>query len=468
MVATNLIQQAHQGIIRAGFWTRYGWTRYGAAIRFLERSQWFSPERIRELQWKRLKTMLDHAYRTVPYYRGMFEQLDATPQDIRSPQNMAKLLTLTKSSIQQHLPDLISDSTDRSRLLEDHTGGSTGEPLTYYHDRHYEDWSMADKFRCYRLAGWSPGKRWAFLWGSDVDGKQHEGWRWVVDRVFRNIVWVNMLGLAEEQLRGYFARLEGFHPELIVGYVSSLKMLCDFMRHNDLVGQLSPINVQSSAEPLTPADRTLIEETLGCPVFDRYGGREFSNLAHECEAHEGLHILAENNYVEVMNGDRPAQPGEVGRIVVTNLCNFGMPFIRYEMGDLGVLAGQPCSCGRGLPLIKSIKGRTYDNVVCPSGKIMYGHVFTMLFYGLSGVRQFQVVQTDIDRLVVRLVLMDDVSYEELTDTLAREIHRVTDKGFEISFELRDNISPLRSGKRRYVISHIPAPFMSTQGIDSGQ
>lgn len=453
-----MIRQLHKGFVSAGFWGRYGLVRRGHAMRFLWKHQWASRDEILHFQWLRLKRMLAHAYNTVPYYRDVFKTLGATPEDILSRDDMLNLPTLTKSIIQERFDDLCSSQYDRSQLIENHTGGSTGEPLTYYQCRNYRDWAMAEKIRCYRISGWSPGQPWAFFWGSAVEGKQHEGLKRISDRAFGNYIWVNTLGLTEEQIWDHVRALQKLQPKLIVGYVSSLRMLCDFMKHHDLTGCLRPDSIQTSAEVLTPTDRALLSETFGCQVFDRYGGRECSNLAHECEAHEGLHLLCENNYVETINGNMAAKVGEAGRIVVTNLTNFGMPFIRYEQGDVGIPTDDACSCGRNYPMLESVQGRTYGNIVCPSGKIVFGHTFTMLFYEIMGVKKFQAVQTELDKVTMRLVLRSDADDERVKIEVADAIHGKIDAAFNVTFEILEDIPPLPSGKHLYIITELEPPF----------
>src|SRR5262249_37736012 len=130
--------------------------------------------------------------------------------------------------------------------------------------------------------------------------------------------------------------------------------------------------IVTSAEVLTEADRTLVEQTFGCPVFNRYGSREVSVIATECECRTGLHVMAEGLLVEVVRGEAHARPGELGAILVTDLLNYGMPMIRYHIGDTGSWADGACPCGRGLPRLASVAGRVSDFVVGADGRVVAG------------------------------------------------------------------------------------------------
>ena len=307
----------------------------------------------------------------MPFYRRRFDEADVRPAAIQSPADLALLPLLTKRDIQDHTSELIAHGTDRRRLRENHTGGSTGHPLTFYQDAAFRAWSDADQLRNYRMSGYELGTRWAFLWGSDYDAAVHKGWRGrLQDKIIYNLLWINTFDLTVNTLVEAANDLVRFQPEVIAAYVSSATLLARLVRERGIIG-IRPRAIQTSAEVLTEDDRQLLREAFGCEAFDRYGCREVYNIAHECNAHRGLHILAENNLVELLDAaGHPAAPGAVGRIVVTNLNNFAMPFIRYEIGDMAIQSKDACMCGRGLPLLDAVVGRRADIITSPSGKLL--------------------------------------------------------------------------------------------------
>lgn len=427
------------------------------AFRSLSSSQWWPRERLEQEQWRSLKRLLEHAHAHVPFYRDRFANAGVNPNDITSPADFARLPVLTKQDIQTHGPAMRATlGYQPDHAYVNHTGGSTGTPLTFWQDASYRAWGMADIDRNFAMCGYRPGWRQAFLWGSDYDAKPHTRLKGRLADLLLNRLWINTFDLNVTTLRQAVQQLVAFRPQLLVGYVSSLTMLARVIREERLVAP-RPIAVQTSAEVLTPAGRKLIEETLQAPCFDRYGCREVGNIAHECEAHSGLHLLTENNYTE-FGENGTSHSAEPKAIIVTNLRNYAMPFIRYVNGDLAVPSGRQCSCGRGLPLMERLQGRTSDVIQTPGGRFLHGEFFTHLLYGVPGVLQFQVEQLTLPDLVVRLVTDSEDSYRAAQKHLTGLILEHGDPAFRCRFERVSHIAPLQSGKYRFTLSHVSLSF----------
>lgn len=432
--------------------------RHSPGMRCLKKllqSQWYSPEQLSLLQLDKTKRLLKQAYEGVPYYRKTFERVGFHPEDFSSMEQLKALPVLTKADIQNHGDELLSRTAVPGSYYRNQTGGSTGHPLVFYQSREYEAWGLADIWRNFMMCGFRPGERKAFLWGSDYDSRAHRGWknRVVNDLLRENTVWINTFELTEERLARAALTLASFRPRLIVAYVSSATLLASYVREHGI--EIRPRAVQTSAEVLSSAQRRLLEEVFACPVFNRYGCRELGNIAHECEVHEGLHLLEENNYTEFLDAaGLPVLPGETGAITVTNLNNCVMPLIRYQPGDLGRPAAGLCSCGRGLARMEVVEGRTADIIHSPSGKLIHGEFFTHLFYQLSGVRQFQVVQTSLERLEIRIVPMEGFEKEHACRFLSEAIRAHGDPAFQVVLTLHERIPSSASGKFRFVYSEL--------------
>lgn len=420
-------------------------------------SQWLSPDEIQSIQIAKVRRLLTHSYNNVPYYRQLFDDSGFDPQRFKYMDELQVLPVLTKKEIQDHGPRMISTAFNASEYYCNHTGGSTGHPLTFWQSREYEAWGMADIWRNFYMCGYLPGERKAFLWGSDYDATNHKGWRsrLVNDLLRENIIWINTFDLNEELLERTVSLLKRFQPRLFVAYVSSATMLAQYLKDHG-IDRIRPKAIQTSAELLTPVQRQLLEEVFDCPVFDRYGCREVGNIAHECDAHEGLHLLSENNYAEFLKDGRPVAQGETGLITVTNLNNLAMPFIRYQPGDLGRPTRKSCSCGRGLPLMEMLDGRSTDIIETPSGRLLHGEFFTHLFYKISNIRQFQVVQQERDLLVIKMVPMTGFDRDSAERFLADTIHQHADTSLRVNFQLLESIPPSSSGKFRFVY-RLPFP-----------
>ncbi len=438
----------------------------------LERFDYLPREEQEQIAMQRMRELLSHAFERVPYYAEVAQHRGLKPEHFQTYDDLGKLPVLTKQIIRARWDDLVARGGPSKGVKANYTGGSTGEPLTFVQDARYRQYSQADKTRCYERCNYRLGEPLVFLWGSDYDSAAHKSpAHKLLDRLGRNLLWVNTFDLSEDLLERYALQIAAHKPVLLVGYVASLTMYARFLQARALPAP-SARGIQASAETLTDDDRELLGEVFGCPVFDRYGCREVGLIAHECEAHAGLHLSPLCNLVELLDAegrpvaapsspaakdDQPAGP-EVGRVVVTNLNNYAMPFIRYEIGDLAVRGDTECSCGRSTPLLQRVVGRTTDVIVSPGGKLLHGEFFTHLFYGRDDVRQFQVIQLTETDLTVRLVPAQDADLTTLQRELTDIIHQHGDPGFVLKFETCDTIPTSSSGKYRFTISELDRPF----------
>jgi phenylacetate-CoA ligase len=248
--------------------------------------------------------------------------------------------------------------------------------------------------------------------------------------------------------------LEAFAPDVIKGYVSSLTILADFCRNRKC--GFSPHHVFAGAELLLESDRKLIRSTFGCDVLDYYGSTEFSLLAWECREHMGFHMNTDGTLIELVDDGEVVSPGERGEIVCTDLTNSAMPLLRYRIGDEGVAVEEPCPCGRSLPLLKVVEGRTGDFLVTLDGRLIPPTAFSPYPFGtLEGIRQFRVIQEARDKIVIQLVIEKSFSdVDALLNRVRREIQRVFGKGVEVEFQLLDKLDKDQTGKLRKIVSHV--------------
>jgi phenylacetate-CoA ligase len=256
-------------------------------------------------------------------------------------------------------------------------------------------------------------------------------------------------------MSAFAERVRRQKPRILFGYTSSLHRFAQFVQGSPYQG-LTFDGVFVGGELLFPAVRESLEETFGCRVFNHYGTNELGGVACECEAHRGLHIATENNFVEILSEGYPAEPGTPGDLIVTNLNNLGMPFIRYSIGDGGVwLPDELCPCGRASPQLKSVDGRRADTFKTRDGRTLWtaftGAAFRCLAH--PAIRQFQVVQKSLDRIVVRLVWEGDVSSAAL-DAITQAMQAVFGERVAVDYEFPTDISLLPSGKHQYAMSEL--------------
>lgn len=429
--------------------------RRRATLRHLaeyERNQWLPPERIAELQWEKLQRLLRHCWNEVPYYRRAWSAAGATPDDIRDMRDFNRLPVLTKADIRAHYDD-IHASGWRDRMLYKSTSGSTGEPLRLGYTRESFERRIAVMWRGYGWAGSRMGRRTLYLWGAPVDGglTARKAKDLAYHRLFNRRI-LNTYLMSDANMAEYADQIDRFRPQVIVGYVNPIVRLAQWLLDTGRRVH-APESVLGAAEALHDFQRRLIERAFGCKAYNTYGCREFMLVASECEAQSGLHVAADHLVVEVLDPQPAVDGTAVGQIAVTDLHNFGMPFVRYLNGDTAVAGDGPCPCGRGLPRLARVVGRTLDALRAADGRVVPGEFVPFVFNDIPGVLRFRVHQPAIDRLQISLVV--DAAWGDAGERRAREqIAAVFGATTQIEFRLVDDLPLGPSGKTRVTSSDI--------------
>lgn len=444
MVREALFFGYHELVARDGIWRKY---------RRLNSSQWWQPGHLAELQATKLLKLLTHCKQHVPFYRDRDVEYASTS----SPDWMEVLQQqpfITKSLIRRNREALTALNYAASDVVESSTSGSTGESLCFLVDKKRSAIRRSAAYRTYGWCGVSLMAREALLWGARFDEPNRAGLRSRLQATLKPLLFLSSYDLSESSMEGYLERLRCFNPAVLLSYPSPLEVFSRYCleRSARIPGLRAVI---CSAEKLFPHQRELIERSLGVPVFDRYGSREFSTIAHECEVRNGLHIAAERLIVEVVRDDGTCCPeGETGELVITDLDNYAMPFVRYRTGDRGRLSGRQCTCGRGLPILEEVEGRVLDMVRTPSGGTISGTFWTLMSRHVSSrILQFQVVQTRLEQIEFRLVTYGGMLSEPEEHELLRRIGEVA-PDLAVNIAYVEHIPAPRSGKRRFVISQL--------------
>jgi phenylacetate-CoA ligase len=424
--------------------------RFHKKLEFLQESQWWSQNELKDYQWKKLKTILTYAFEKNRHYRGKFLEFGIHPDDIKDFSDFAKIPVLNKSDILKGLNSLVSDGYPMKHLTRDMTSGSTGMNMTFYVDRNSLDFRKAQALRSMLWYNSADGDRRITIWGSPIKASKKEKAVMAVRNFLVRDYLVSSYAMTDKTMIDIVNKIRRFRPKVVVGYVSALKVLAEFMEKNAIT-DIQVNAIIPAAETLFEYQRELFERVFHGEVYNRYGSHEFHGIAHECHFHNGMHVNAENLYLEVIKDGRPALPGESGEIVITDLENFGMPFIRYRIEDLGALMPEPCGCGRGLPLIDGVEGRVYDVIRCPNGSVQTGTFFCKLTRSVPGIREFQVIQESFNK--IRFQLLTDASFQPIsTAFIAETVKEYCGETMEVDFDLVEAIEPLKSGKRRYIVS----------------
>ena len=423
----------------------------------LLRSQWLSPADVRGLQERKLRRLIGHAYHHVAHWRERMDERGLTPDDIRTLDDLGKLPLLSKETVRAELYfDLLSDNHDKRRIQRITTSGSTGEPLTVYVDQHQLEIRWAATQRSMEWTGWRFGDRSARLWHQTIGMTRSQILRERLDAWWNRRLFIPAFEMNEQGIARFVADLQRHQPVLIDGYAESFNFLAHYARQHGLEGLrgLRPRGIISSAQELPDHSRAVIADAFGCGVYDKYGSREFSGIAWECEQHDGHHVVAESFVVEILKDGRPAQPGELGEVVITDLNNLVMPLIRYRIGDLAVAMDPAvaCACGRGLPRIGRIEGRVQAVIVAENGAYIPGTFFSHLFKDYDHVvRQYQVVQEQRGAIRLRIVRGSRFSTEQFDEILAL-MREYLGAGMRIDVEFTERIEMVRTGKHRSTVS----------------
>lgn len=385
-------------------WERLRGRRFFERLDYVERAQWQPPSTVRALQLMELRRLLVHAQERIPYYRELFARHGFEPHSVHDVRDLQKLPPLTKEIARSRYADIVDARTARTHIHKA-TSGSSGQPFELEYDPDSEIWRRAIKWRSYRWAGYRPGTRALHYWGMPVPLHGARGLKVKLDRALRRELYVDCMVQDPRSLEQAVGVIREFRPKVIVGFTLSLAQLARFITEQRL-RDWADIAVIGGAEPLLEADRKVLVEAFGEGIFDSYGARETMLLAFECESHDGLHTMDDGHVVEIVVDGRPARPGEIGEVLVTDLHNFGMPLIRYRNGDLAEASdGAPCSCGRGLarPIAKVI-GRRTEQLRDADGQPVSGlMVPALIALFRHHVEEYQVVQRASGEVVLRIV-----------------------------------------------------------------
>jgi phenylacetate-CoA ligase len=418
-------------------------------LRELDRTQWLPPETLRQRQHERLGQILRYAAVNSPYYQRVFRERGFDPHDFRLT-DFHGLPLLTKAIIRSSTDEILSREYPRSALGQHRTGGSTG--VTIYFDPAWRDPRSADALRTNQWAGCLYGMKTASLWGNPPVPRTFK--QRLRARLLDRFIYLDTIDLNDRSIGEFIARWRHGKPEALFGHAHSLYILARYLLAHD-IRDLRPRGIISTSMMLLAHERAVIEQAFGTPVFDRYGSEEVGLIAAECERHEGLHLNIEHLYIEFLRDDGSAvEPGEEGAIVITDLLNRGMPFIRYRIEDMGVPAGRPCACGRGLPLIERVTGRVADYLKRRDGSMVAGvSLVERTLTAIEGIEQLQVVQPAIDQIVLNVVRAPDFS-STTEQALLAEFRTVFGPGIDIRPSYVERIPQERSGKYRFSICRV--------------
>ncbi len=425
----------------------------------LNRIQWLSRDELLARQSDKLISLMEYADQYVPYYQRVFKEVGFRPDDLREDlAHLNKIPILNKAIIRKNWNDLLTTEPERRRSMSKlNTSGSSGEPLLFMQDGYFQDYVTAETQHHMSWIGWKLGDSHAWIYippsRPSLREKAHveiADWAW-------NRFQLNACAMNEESMTAFARRVQHQKPKLLWCCTSSLYHFAKYVRTSPYQ-DMTFDGIFTTAEVLLPAVRQFIEETFRCRVFNRYGTMELGGVACECQAHAGYHICADSNYIEILHNGLAAKPEELGQIIVTNLNNRAMPFIRYSIGDVGAWRdGENCTCGRSAPMLSAIEGRITEMFHTRDGRYVRA-AFSGGFRCLAhpAIKQFQVIQKSLDKMVVRLVPDGEIP-QSVLDEIAQTVQATFGRNVAVDFEFPAEITPLPSGKHQYAVSELNRP-----------
>ena len=415
-------------------------------LKNLEISQWYSPELLQDIQNQNLQHFMAKIYSSVPFYRQLFDQQRIRADSIRQANDLQQLPLLDKATIRQAGQEMVNQN--HGKLVRYNTGGSSGEPLIFYMGMDRVSHDVAAKWRATRWWGVDIGDKEAVIWGSPIELGKQDRIKLLRDKLLRSHL-IPAFDLHPQSILQYLRKLQTMKPLMIFGYPSVIHQLVQSAEQQQV--DLSSLEVKvvfTTSEMLYPHQRQAIETAFQAPVANGYGARDAGFIAHECPEGQ-LHISSEDIIVEIVDNTGKALPiGCSGEIVITHLGSADFPFVRYRTGDRGRLSKSPCPCGRGLPVLAEVEGRSTDFLTATDGSQIHALAIIYILREVDGIEQFKVTQTAADHVEVQ------VKADELTNhnqqQIISAIQQRLGRDMTVNLSTTNQIARSANGKFRYV------------------
>lgn len=418
----------------------------------LKQNQWNSYNELKKQQENKLRHMIDFAYKNVPFYHKLFNRLNLSPDDIREIKDLEKLPILTKDIIISNWDDFKPVNLNKTKYYTWSTGGTTGTPLKFRISKYDRFLGGAILYRGWNYGGYNLGDKMIFLAGTALNVGSKFSLMSKINETTRNLKKFSSFDMGSLDMDKYLKSINSFKPKFFRGYASSLDFFAKYVEENNLKVN-SPVSVFTTAEKLYPAMRKRIENAFDSVVYDNYGLNDGGVSAFECSEHNGLHIDTEKSIMEIIDSDKTQMDNGIGDIIATNLTNYSMPLIRYATGDMGHIIEDSCSCGRNSRLLKEVIGRSVDILQTPEGKSVHGWFFLYIMWEYcKGVKEYQVVQESLDKIVLKIVKSEDFDERQLK--IIENIVKDKSPGWNLEFKFVDAINRTKAGKYKFIINEL--------------
>lgn len=411
---------------------------------------------LKQLTDNKLTDLIEYCYKYVPYYKRALVEYGVVYQGKICLENYKNLPPLTKKIIRKEGKDLLPQKIAIKGCYQNTSGGSTGEPVRLYQDKHYECWNTANKLYFNSILGKKAGDSEIKLWGSDRDillgslGLKERITNFLYNRRFFNCYQID-----SERLERLRILNNTFKPVAYWAYMEAAKELAEYILTTNRYFH-SPKILISTIGVLTDQLRKKIEASLGCDVYNQYGSREVGAIACECKEKDGLHTFPWTHFIELLDDNlKPVKQRQEGEVYITPLQNYTMPLLRYQIGDVAVSGGCECKCGRNTFKLQKIIGRSLGYFIREDGSLAHSHFIVQALFFYDWIERFQVIQEKVD--LVKIVIKKRSSCDEVLadiQSIKEKCRILMGEACKIEFEFVEQIKPTPSGKYLYTICKV--------------
>jgi phenylacetate-CoA ligase len=433
------------------------WVAYLA----LERTQWLSADEIAQQQLDQIRHLLAHSITHVPYYREVLPRAGNVPGAVRTLDDFRRIPRLPRRTYQERFAQFAATELPPGTVatLTQQTSGSSGTPTSVLMTNLVHLWWHAFFLRDLEWSGVDPRGTLASIRSTGHRGQKlqqllrgvHQpSWLETLDRLI--VTGPTHLMDIQQDHREQLQWLRRVEPDYLLSYPANLEVLAHLVQQERRLPRLRALLAIS--ESLAPEVQEAIETAFGVPVKNTYSCAEAGYLASPCPAGHGWHVHAENVLLEVLAPDgSPCPPGQSGQVYITHLHNLRGPLLRYELGDEATLAGVACPCGRGLPLLTGVQGKSSPLFVLPDGRRKSSIVLTRVIRKIGGHWQHQVVQKAPDHVVVRLAAGASWTAGHAEQVQA-QLHAFFEAPIRVDVELHDRLPMPPHGKFQSMINEL--------------
>lgn len=411
------------------------------------KTQYLTREQLKKIQFSKFKRLIDYAYNNVEFHRRKLDSAGVLPSDIKNLNDIELIPITTKEELRNNFPNsVVPKNISKYRFVLDKTSGSTNQPFEFYKDKDDGLQESCSRIKWLINSGYKLGEKRVLIRGTATKDSNF-------DSFFSRVKFISCFGMNKNEFNEWCTIVRKQKPKTIESYPSALVSLSKYLKENSMTLNV-PI-VISMGEMLLPENRQLIERFLNCKVYDSYGCSEAMYIAQECKLHNGFHYDMSRFLIECVDKEgKNVKKGSAGDVLITNLDNYAMPFIRYKVGDRAVLSDEKCDCGMAFPKIKEIKGRIVDELTTPSGRVLDFAFFASLFEEKAEqINQYQIIQRKKDKILIKVVLTDKPN-NKLLDEIKDTIAKYFDNEMSVEVIQEEDIPLGRTGKRVFIISEV--------------